>query len=246
VCTGILYLPKNFKNGGWAWALVSMVLSFILTQVCMVKLLECKKKTPGDTFSDIGMKAMGLKGKILVDVFLTLAQLGFVTAYIYFIVTSLHDVVYDLTTPNYDTPRIWFGLLCFVIYVPLCLVRKIEKFAFTHIFADALILITTIVIIVYASIQLHDHGWGTGNVPLNSATWLNMIGSAVYSYEGIGVVLPLLEVTEKPQIYNRILLYVLLTVMILYVSFGEYCLFIYGDLLQKPLITNNLPPGIAV
>lgn len=36
--------------------------------------------------------------------------------------------------------------MCFVIYAPLCLVRKIEKFSITHIFADALILITTIVV----------------------------------------------------------------------------------------------------
>ena len=115
--------------------------------------------------------------------------------------------------------------------MPLCLVRKIEKFAVTHIFADALILITTIVILVYASLQLKDNGWGKGIYALNTATWLDMIGSAVYSYEGIGVVLPLLEVTAKPEIYNKILLYVLLTVMILYVSFGQYCLFIYGDLL---------------
>jgi len=68
-----------------------------------------------------------------------------------------------------------------------------------------------------------------------------MIGSAVYSYEGIGVVLPLLEVTQKPEMYPKILLYVLLTVMILYVSFGEYCLFIYGEKLKTPLITDNLP-----
>ena len=126
------------------------------------------------------------------------------------------------------------------------MVRKIEKFSVTHIFADALILITTIVILVYASIRLSDRGWGSGVMALNTATWLDMIGSAVYSYEGIGVVLPLLEVTQKPEMYSRILLYVLLTVMILYVSFGEYCLFIYGEDLKLPLITANLPQGAVV
>jgi amino acid permease len=74
VCTGILYLPKNFKNGGWAWALVSMVLSFFLTLFCMIKLLECKSKVgPGGSFSDIGQQALGKPGKIMVDVFLSLA-----------------------------------------------------------------------------------------------------------------------------------------------------------------------------
>lgn len=73
-----------------------------------------------------------------------------------------------------------------------------------------------------------------------------MIGSAVYSYEGIGVVLPLLEVTEKPELYPKILFYVLLTVMILYVGFGEFCLFVYGSLIEKPLITANLPSGPVV
>ena len=130
-----------------------------------------------------------------------------------------------------------------MIYVPLCLVRKIEKFAFTHIIADALILITTIVILVYALMQLSDEGWGNGNQPFNESKWLNMIGSAIYSYEGIGVILPLLEVTEKPEQYPKILLYVLLTVLVVYVGFGEFCLFVYGDLITEPLITSNLPLG---
>lgn len=107
VCTGILYLPKNFRNGGWAWAMVSMVLSFFLTLFCMVKLLECKSKTPGGSFSDIGYKAWGTKGKIMVDIFLSIAQIGFVTAYIYFIITSLHSVVFDAF--GHDVNRIWFG-----------------------------------------------------------------------------------------------------------------------------------------
>ena len=107
VCTGILYLPKNFSNGGWAWALTSMVLSFFLTLFCMIKLLECKSKVPNGSFSDIGFKALGMKGKYMVDIFLSLAQIGFVTAYIYFIVSSLHDVVKDAF--SYDLNRIWFG-----------------------------------------------------------------------------------------------------------------------------------------
>ncbi len=85
VCTGILYLPNNFKNGGWLWALISMFLSFVLTLYCAIKLLEAKGMTPGGSFSDIGHKAIGRPGRILVDVFLSLSQIGFVTAYIYFI-----------------------------------------------------------------------------------------------------------------------------------------------------------------
>jgi len=107
ICTGILYLPKNFKNGGWAWALVSMVMSFFLTLFCMIKLLECKAKTPGGSFTDIGYKALGLKGKYLVDVFLSTAQLGFVTAYIYFIMTSLSQVIQDSFGQQIDYR--WFG-----------------------------------------------------------------------------------------------------------------------------------------
>jgi amino acid permease len=73
VCTGILYLPKNFKNGGWLWAFASMVLSFILTLYCAIKLLEAKSKTKNGSFSDIGFNALGKPGKILVDIFLSLS-----------------------------------------------------------------------------------------------------------------------------------------------------------------------------
>ena len=84
-----------------------MVLSLFLTLTCMVKLLECKSKVPGGSFTDIGMKAMGLKGKYMVDIFLSLAQIGFVTAYIYFIITSLHSVMLDAF--GIEVSRIWFG-----------------------------------------------------------------------------------------------------------------------------------------
>jgi proton-coupled amino acid transporter len=151
--------------------------------------------------------------------------------------------MFDLTEP---INIIWFGLFCFVVTAPLSFVRRIEKFAFIYVFADILIFVTTITIIAYASKNVHDHGWGNDVEMFNKATWLSMIGSAVYAYEGIGVVIPLLDVTEKPEVFPKILLCVLCTVFGLYTFFGEFCYFVYGSSLTNPLITANLPQGWLV
>jgi len=37
------------------------------------------------------------------------------------------------------------------------------------------------------------------------------------------------------------LTYVFITVLALYLAVGDYCLFVYGDKIEKPLITDNLP-----
>ena len=74
-----------------------------------------------------------------------------------------------------------------------------------------------------------------------------MIGSAVYSFEGIGVVIPIIEVTKNPKQFPKILFLVMLTSLILFTFLGEYCLFIYGDeLIGKPLITMNMPEGVVI
>jgi len=86
-----------------------MALSFVLTLVCTLKLLEAKAKTKNGSFSDIGFNAMGKPGKILVDIFLSLCQIGFVTAYIYFITTSLKSVYDEAKGDGSDISVIWFG-----------------------------------------------------------------------------------------------------------------------------------------
>ena len=129
---------------------------------------------------------------------------------------------------------------------PLCLVRKIEIFAFTFLIADVLILLTAGTIVVFAILHLRDNDWqwATDTELFNNKTWLTVIGSAIFSYEGIGVVLPIIEVTEKPEKFPNILLAVLMTNMILYTGFGQFCYFVWGRQLEgKPLVTEMLPPG---
>lgn len=123
---------------------------------------------------------------------------------------------------------------------PLSYVRKIEKFAFSYLIADMLIFVTTVVILFFATYHVVDDGWGEGVVAFNTSTWLTMIGSAVYAYEGFGTILPLLDVAERPELFEKTLFLVLATVFVFYTSFGVYCYFIYGQDLVDPLITANL------
>jgi len=77
VCTGILYMPKNFKNSGWLWGIIAMFVSFILTQICADKLLQARQRHPRASFTDLGRLSMGKPGQYIVDVFLSIAQIGF-------------------------------------------------------------------------------------------------------------------------------------------------------------------------
>lgn len=84
VCTGILYMPKDFVNGGYGFSGITIIACAALTLYCAKLLLEVYEKV-GGSLPDIGYKTYGKTGKILVDVSLFASQFGFVCAYIYFI-----------------------------------------------------------------------------------------------------------------------------------------------------------------
>ena len=141
----------------------------------------------------------------------------------------------------------WFLPVCMTIYVPLVLVRKIEKFASTHMFGDIMIFITLVAIITYASINVSDQGGFTteGFVAFNTDLWANAIGFAVYAFEGIGVILPIMEVTENKEGYFKILCIVVVFICILYISFSEFTLFSYGGYVAPgPDGTGGNPDGL--
>jgi proton-coupled amino acid transporter len=199
--------------------------------------------TPGATsFADVARAALGKYGMWITDFLIALMQFGFVIALLFFTISNLKSVADGIFPEPIDT--IYVGIFVFIVTVPLCLVRRIEKFAFTYIFADALIFITAITILVFATIHIKEKNWQWGvGVPLiNKSTWLTMIGSAIYSFEGVGVVLPILDVCEDQSKFPKVLFAVMVTNVFLYTIFGEYCLFVYGtELVGKPLITMNLP-----
>ena len=152
VATGILYMPKNFVNGGWLFSVIALIGALFLTLFCIKLLLEVRDKI-GGSFSEIGAKTYGKCGKLMVDTTLFGSQVGFVTAYVYFIASQTIGVIDSAFDVELAAKVKWYFFpICFGIFYPLVLIRKIETFAKFHIFGDAMIIITIIVICIYAGI----------------------------------------------------------------------------------------------
>ena len=237
VATGILFLPKGFKNGGWLFSTICLSLSSIFTIIASRKLLAVYQKYRV-SYPEIGFKAYGRPGKILVDFFLAFTQIIFVCAYITFIVSSINNILKAFDKKPINN---WIlGACCFVIYVPLTLVRKIEKFAFFHIFADVAIMIGVTVILVFTFIELDKNGTEETEL-INKKTFLSFVGLAAYTFEGIGIIIPVMETTSRPDLYPMILTIVIAFITVFYLFVGNLCYFVWdGKHLEAPLITDKL------
>lgn len=72
VGTGLLFLPHEFKNGGWLFSGVALFLAYVYTTISLLKLVESTIKTETNSFKDVGMKALGIKGRYAIEIFLVI------------------------------------------------------------------------------------------------------------------------------------------------------------------------------
>ena len=57
VATGILYVPKDFKNGGYIFTPITLVCSLVLTLYCAKLVLAVNARLGGGSFPEMGFKA---------------------------------------------------------------------------------------------------------------------------------------------------------------------------------------------
>ena len=109
------------------------------------------------------------------------------------------------------------------------MIRKIENFAKFHVFGDVMIWVTLISVMIFAGIKDSKEGWGTSseNIAFNSKLWPNTIGFAVYSFEGVGVIIPVYEITTEKKNFFPIVCYVCFGILFMDIMFSEYMLFSY-------------------
>lgn len=159
---------------------------------CAKLILECRHKMRAASYPEIGYKTYGNCGKISVDIALFLSQVGFTLAYVFFVKENCHRVLSQMTGGRVDISANTFAFWCFVLFTLLCLVRKIAVFASTHTFADCMIVLMMISVVVYGSkeIKQNDRILVSEVAFINTQTYSDAIGFSVYCFEGIGVIMP--------------------------------------------------------
>ena len=124
-----------------------------------------------------------------------------------------------------------------LVFLPLSLVRKIAKLSSTALIADVFILTGVVYLLYYEIGSLAAHGladvvmFNTNNFPL-------FIGTAVFTFEGVGLVIPITESMKEPQKFPKTLSWVMLGVAALFAAAGALSYATFGSETQTVVITN--------
>jgi proton-coupled amino acid transporter len=190
--------------------------------------------------------ALGTAGLYMVNVFLTLTQFGFCAVYFVFIGDSLSCVVkqafsYQLTTDQAIAIVLPLIVVC-------CWIRELEGLTTFSLIANICIVFSLAVIFYEMVYQLsHREGaeraaiWDKSRMlhPVNFKQFPLYFGSAVYAFEGIGMVLPLENKMRKPHHFQQIIILGMIVIVSIYILFGLLGYLVYGDDIC-PSITLNL------
>ncbi|RYY33641.1 hypothetical protein EON62_04040, partial [archaeon] len=194
--SGVLFLPQAFYNGGWLFSSVIMAFMAVLTGITIFRLIECRHVIPG-SYSYVGFRAYGRWAKVAVDVCLVLSQAGFCCVYIAFIarnVLQLLNVNKCWVSSDYLWLLVFMQLL---VFAPLSWIKRIQSLGWTSLAANTFIVLGLSGILLYSGIEWAHDASPMQVSAMNTADFPLFLGTAVYAFEGIGMIVPMYESLSK-------------------------------------------------
>lgn len=241
--TGVLFLPKAFDNGGWAFSAVCLLVCAVASFMCFVSLIATKDKVGVNGYGDLGLKLFGRKMKFMILLSIALSQIGFSAAYVVFTATNLKVFCENVLGVNRDAVGL-AGYILFqaLLFIPLAWTRNIAKLSGTTLVADVFILLGLIYVYYYPSYYIFKHGIASESMQMfNKSDWSLFVGTAIFTFEGIGLLIPIQESMEKPALFNKCLLGVMGVVTFLFISTALLCYSAFGSEVEV-VVLLNFPP----
>ncbi|XP_062044794.1 proton-coupled amino acid transporter 2 [Lepus europaeus] len=265
--TGILGLPLAVKNAGILMGPLSLLVMGFVACHCMHILVRCAQHfchRLNKPFMDYGDTVMhGLEaspsawlrdhaqwGRHIVSFFLIVTQLGFCCVYIVFLADNLKQVVeavnsttnnchYNETvvlTPTVDSRLYMLAFLPFLVL--LVFIRNLRILTIFSLLANISMLVSLVILTQFIAQEIPD----PSRLPLVASwkTYPLFFGTAIFSFESIGVVLPLENKMKDARHFPAMLSLGMSIITAMYTGVGALGYLRFGDDI-KASITLNLP-----
>jgi solute carrier family 36 (proton-coupled amino acid transporter) len=237
VGTGIMFLPKAFKNGGILFSSLTLVSIAFISMVAFHLLLECRARYGGG-YGEIGREIAGPRMRTLILGSITISQLGFVCTGLVFVADNWFSFLKAVTggaSPLSSTALIAIQA---IILVPLTLIRNISKLGPAALLADVFIVIGVGYIWYYDVSVLSEQGIHPSVRLFNPAAYTLTIGASIFTFEGIGLIIPIQASMKQPQHFEKLLGLVMLIITCIFTSVGALCYATFGSDTKIEVIDN--------
>ncbi|XP_009629537.1 amino acid transporter AVT3B-like [Nicotiana tabacum] len=254
VGAGVLGLPYTFMRTGWITGLVTLFSVAALTYHGMMLLIHTRKRLDlsliGDSkissFGDLGFVVCGPIGRFAVDVMIVLAQVGFCIGYLIFIGNTLSHLLSlskGFGIPLFSSAKSLYIWGCFPFQLGLTSIPSLTLLAPLSIFADVA-QIGAMGVVMVEDVLTFTNQWPSDIHAFGTvSTFFYGLGVALYSFEGVGMAIPLEAEMKDKSKYGKILALSMFLIALMYGTFGVMGYFAFGSS-TKDIVTSNMAKGI--
>ncbi|KAI9255898.1 transmembrane amino acid transporter protein-domain-containing protein [Helicostylum pulchrum] len=247
VGTGVIFLPGSFVSGGLVFSICLMV---FVAAICLgaFQILVKAQQSVGGSYGDVAVALYGKWLSYIIQFFLCLSQMGFVASYLIFISENIGLAVDTLSNCNAPFASHFYIWIVVAAIIPICWVRKIAKLSWTAVIADVFILFGLVSVLYFCSDEIARNGPGPNINMINTNDFALMIGTAVFSFEGIGMVIPVIEGMKEPKKFPAVLNLGMVIVTLIFVLIGVIGYVAYGENTQASVVANlpKVPLSVTV
>ena len=239
VGTGVLFLPRAFLNGGMAFSNLVLLAISGLSFWCFLLLVRTRLKVHA-SFGDMGGQIYGPWFRNLINFSLVVSQVGFASAYIVFVAENLQAFVLAVSNCRASIRIEWLILMQIIIFLPISLYRNINNIQKLALIADLFIALGLVYLYFYDIKTLVVNHGVSDIVQFNSKDWTLFIGTAIFTFEGIGLIIPIQSGMKDPKQFPRVLGIIMIVITVVFVSAGAVSYAAFGSS-TRTVILLNLP-----
>ncbi|CAC5408908.1 SLC36A [Mytilus coruscus] len=253
--TGILAMPSAIKNAGlWVGTIGILAIGGIAIY-CMHMLLNCcnilckRVNKPTLDYASIletalqtgpeRLRRWSSVGRMVVNIFLVMTQIGFCCVYLVFIAQNVKQVIDSFHKGS--PPVFVYIVVTTALIIPYTFVRDLKHLAPFSTFANLLNFVGLIIIFQDLFQGLPNPNKRPAYKPIDNLPLY--FGTAIYAFEGIGLVMPIQNKMRYPHDFgghSGVLNLGMVVVTCLYTATGFYGYLKFGDD-SSGSVTLNLP-----